>query len=163
MEICPIRLRYELDYWRIPIHFLSSCCQLEENNNISAKMQRERVGNNWNYAKYDSVGVRKVYWKITCRICWEFLDICYAERINEYNGGQKFGAIHYDFSLLGSISVSNLNEIWQEFTIQREENVSNFPQLVHNDWTYKAIIIIIMVLNVWPPLYKVSLIFFSIK
>ncbi|PAV78352.1 hypothetical protein WR25_24779 [Diploscapter pachys] len=43
MEICPIRLRYELDYWRIPVHFLSSCCQLEENNNISAKMQRERA------------------------------------------------------------------------------------------------------------------------
>ncbi|XGW02247.1 hypothetical protein V3C99_014355 [Haemonchus contortus] len=37
MDICPIRLRYELDYWRIPIHFLSPCCMLEENNNHTKK------------------------------------------------------------------------------------------------------------------------------
>ncbi|KAK6053139.1 hypothetical protein COOONC_09356 [Cooperia oncophora] len=37
MDICPIRLRYELDYWRIPIHFLSPCCMLEENNNTAKK------------------------------------------------------------------------------------------------------------------------------
>ncbi|PIO70854.1 transporter, cation channel family protein [Teladorsagia circumcincta] len=37
MDICPIRLRYELDYWRIPVHFLSPCCMLEENNNHTKK------------------------------------------------------------------------------------------------------------------------------
>ncbi|KAL6742612.1 hypothetical protein Aduo_015744 [Ancylostoma duodenale] len=37
MDICPIRLRYELDYWRIPVHFLSPCCMLEENNNLNKK------------------------------------------------------------------------------------------------------------------------------
>ncbi|CAI5451691.1 unnamed protein product [Caenorhabditis angaria] len=37
MDICPIRLRYELDYWRIPTPFMSPCCILEENNNVNGK------------------------------------------------------------------------------------------------------------------------------
>lgn len=43
MDICPIRLRYELDYWRIPTPFMSPCCILEENNNIASKMSTEKV------------------------------------------------------------------------------------------------------------------------
>uniref|UniRef100_A0A8R1HYU9 BTB domain-containing protein n=1 Tax=Caenorhabditis japonica TaxID=281687 RepID=A0A8R1HYU9_CAEJA len=42
MDICPIRLRYELDYWRIPTMFMSPCCILEENNNI-AKISTEKA------------------------------------------------------------------------------------------------------------------------
>lgn len=30
MDVCPIRLRYELDYWRIPISSMSPCCRLDE-------------------------------------------------------------------------------------------------------------------------------------
>ncbi|KAE9553597.1 hypothetical protein FO519_003192 [Halicephalobus sp. NKZ332] len=30
MDVCPIRLRYELDFWRIPISSMSPCCRLEE-------------------------------------------------------------------------------------------------------------------------------------
>ncbi|CAJ0581977.1 unnamed protein product, partial [Mesorhabditis spiculigera] len=30
MDVCPFRLRYELDYWRIPVHLLASCCVIED-------------------------------------------------------------------------------------------------------------------------------------
>ncbi|KAJ1365297.1 hypothetical protein KIN20_025559 [Parelaphostrongylus tenuis] len=38
MDICPIRLRYELEYWRIPVHLLSPCCTLEDSHLISKKI-----------------------------------------------------------------------------------------------------------------------------
>ncbi|CAB3397623.1 unnamed protein product [Caenorhabditis bovis] len=43
MDICPIRLRYELDYWRIPTPFMSPCCVLEENNNVTSRIQGEKA------------------------------------------------------------------------------------------------------------------------
>ncbi|CAD6200183.1 unnamed protein product [Caenorhabditis auriculariae] len=43
MDICPIRLRYELDFWRIPTHYMSPCCMLEENNNLAAKARNEKA------------------------------------------------------------------------------------------------------------------------
>ncbi|VDM58231.1 unnamed protein product [Angiostrongylus costaricensis] len=34
-------LRYELEYWRIPVHFLSPCCTLEDNSSISKKINEK--------------------------------------------------------------------------------------------------------------------------
>uniref|UniRef100_A0A7E4UYT2 BTB domain-containing protein n=1 Tax=Panagrellus redivivus TaxID=6233 RepID=A0A7E4UYT2_PANRE len=30
MDVCPIRLRYELDFWRIPVTMMSVCCRFED-------------------------------------------------------------------------------------------------------------------------------------
>uniref|UniRef100_A0A914QJV8 Potassium channel tetramerisation-type BTB domain-containing protein n=1 Tax=Panagrolaimus davidi TaxID=227884 RepID=A0A914QJV8_9BILA len=30
MDVCPIRLRYELDFWRIPVSLMSVCCRFED-------------------------------------------------------------------------------------------------------------------------------------
>ncbi|KAF8382274.1 kvs-3 [Pristionchus pacificus] len=32
-DVCPIRLRYELDFWRIPTARMAPCCAIDENNN----------------------------------------------------------------------------------------------------------------------------------
>ncbi|CAI4223655.1 unnamed protein product [Auanema sp. JU1783] len=43
MDVCPIRLRYELDYWRIPVQAMAPCCMLEENNNMASKLKNEKA------------------------------------------------------------------------------------------------------------------------
>ncbi|KHN77870.1 Potassium voltage-gated channel subfamily V member 2 [Toxocara canis] len=37
MDVCPIRVRYELDYWRIPMHFLARCCRFDDDSGIFKK------------------------------------------------------------------------------------------------------------------------------
>ncbi|GMT11685.1 hypothetical protein PFISCL1PPCAC_2982, partial [Pristionchus fissidentatus] len=39
--MCPMRLRYELDFWRIPMGRMASCCAMDENNNNHGRHDRE--------------------------------------------------------------------------------------------------------------------------
>ncbi|TKR87790.1 hypothetical protein L596_012137 [Steinernema carpocapsae] len=45
MDICPIRLRYELEFWKIPLNYISPCCQMEELNRMN-KMNHHHSSTN---------------------------------------------------------------------------------------------------------------------
>ncbi|VDN52484.1 unnamed protein product [Dracunculus medinensis] len=40
LDVCPIRMQNELEFWRIPITMLSKCCQLDSNQSMVASFSR---------------------------------------------------------------------------------------------------------------------------
>ncbi|CAJ0929725.1 unnamed protein product, partial [Mesorhabditis belari] len=70
LDVCPFRLRYELDFWRIPVHLLAGCCVIEDASGREAKRAREAMMSE----QHSSSMFEKVMWGKQRLMIYRFLE-----------------------------------------------------------------------------------------
>ncbi|GMS82085.1 hypothetical protein PENTCL1PPCAC_4260, partial [Pristionchus entomophagus] len=124
-DVCPMRLRYELDFWRIPMGKMAPCCTLDENSNNHGKKEQE---NGFIESSYPPSAFERVRYGPFRLKAWSFL-----ENPRSSSGAKVFSIVSALFVLL---SLSGLI-------------LSSMPELQENGEPIQLLITTELVCMIW--------------